>query len=143
MTALAAYSSLFLVSVAAATILPLQSEAVLSGLILTGDYSVMALVAVASFGNTLGAVVNWALGRSVERFQDRKWFPVKPAQLEKAARWYSTYGRWTLLLSWVPIIGDPLTVAAGVMRERLGVFILLVGFAKTARYIALAYLFSA
>ncbi|HBC09331.1 MAG TPA: hypothetical protein DC046_17380, partial [Rhodospirillaceae bacterium] len=93
------------------------------------------LIAVASLGNTLGAVVNWALGRWVEHFRDRKWFPAKPEQLDKAVGWYHRYGRWSLLLSWVPVIGDPLTLAAGVLREPFWSFLVLVAVAKTVRYL--------
>jgi membrane protein YqaA with SNARE-associated domain len=112
----------------------------LAGLLLSGDYSTVLLIAVASLGNTLGAVVNWALGRGIDRFSDRRWFPVKPAQLERAARWYHRYGKWSLLLSWAPFVGDPLTVAAGVLREPFGAFLLLVALAKTGRYLAVAAL---
>ena len=135
---LAAYGGLFLVAFLAATILPAQSELGLAGLILSGDYSLPMLIAVASLGNTLGAVVNWALGRWIEHFRDRKWFPAKPEQLDKAVGWYHRYGRWSLLLSWMPIIGDPLTLAAGVLREPFWSFLALVAFAKTARYLIVA-----
>lgn len=134
------YAGLFFVALLAATILPAQSELGLAGLVLTGDHPVALLVAVASAGNTLGAVVNWGLGRGIERFAGRRWFPVKPERLERAAGWYRRYGRWSLLLSWVPFIGDPLTVAAGVLREPLVTFLLLVALAKTGRYIVVAAL---
>ena len=98
------------------------------------------LITVASVGNTLGAVVNWILGRGVDKLHDRKWFPVKPAQLDKATGWYHKYGRWSLLLSWAPFIGDPLTLAAGVLREPLWSFLLLVSLAKAARYMVVAAL---
>ena len=140
MAELGVYAGLFLIAFLAATIFPAQSEVGLAGLLLSGDYSPVLLIAVASLGNTLGAVVNWALGRGIERFSDRRWFPVKPAQLERAARWYHRYGRWSLLLSWVPFIGDPLTVAAGVLREPFGPFLLLVAVAKTGRYLVVAWL---
>ena len=91
----------------------------------------------ASLGNVLGAVVNWLLGRWIERFRDRPWFPAKGAALERAQGWYRRYGRWSLLLSWAPIIGDPLTVVAGVMREPFAVFLLLVTLAKVGRYLVL------
>ena len=78
------------------------------------------------------------LGREIARFGDRRWFPVKPAALERARRSYARWGRWTLLLSWVPVIGDPLTLVAGMMRERFSVFLALVAFAKTLRYVLLA-----
>ena len=134
----AAYGGLFMVAFLAATILPAQSETGLAGLILSGEYRVPLLVAIASLGNTLGAIVNWALGRWIERYRDRKWFPARPDQLNKAVGWYHRYGRWSLLLSWVPFIGDTLTVAAGVLREPIWSFIALVALAKTARYVVIA-----
>jgi len=133
----AVYSGLFLISFLAATILPAQSEAGLVGLILSNKYSNITLVTFASVGNVMGAVVNWFLGTQVERFKERSWFPVKPKKLDKAARWYHKYGRWSLLLSWVPIVGDPLTIAAGVLKEPFWSFVLLVGIAKTTRYAVL------
>lgn len=132
------YIGLFVAALVAATVFPAQSEAVLVGMILSGDYSVLVLTAVASAGNTLGAVVNWFLGRSVERLKDRAWFPVRPEKLARAQFWYQRYGKWTLLASWVPFVGDAITVVAGVMKEPLPVFVLLVGIAKTARYGILA-----
>lgn len=140
MTAAGALTSLFLVSFGAATILPLQSEAVLSALLLSQEISPWLLVTVASIGNTLGAVVNWGLGMGADRFRHKKWFPVKDKDLAKAKGWYSRYGRWSLLFSWLPFIGDALTVAAGVMRERLAVFLVLVAIAKTGRYVVIALL---
>ncbi|MGB0697407.1 MAG: YqaA family protein [Rhodospirillaceae bacterium] len=131
---------LFGVAFLAATILPAQSELGLAGLIVLGDTPVWLLVAVASLGNTLGAVVNWGLGRGVETFRNHRWFPATEQQLEKATAWYRTYGRWSLLLSWVPIIGDPLTLAAGILREPFWSFLLLVGLAKTTRYVVVAAL---
>lgn len=136
------YAGLFFAAFFAATILPAQSEAVLLALTATGAHPVWLLVVVASCGNVLGALVNWGVGRGIERFKNRKWFPVKESDLVKAQDWYGKYGRWSLLLSWVPFIGDPITVAAGVLRERLSVFLLLVGIAKTARYIALVAIYS-
>lgn len=122
----------------AATILPAQSELVLSGLIISDPTRVVALVIVASVGNVAGSIVNWVLGRGIESFKTRSWFPVKDAVLERATGWYHRYGRWSLLLSWAPIIGDPLTVVAGVLREPFWRFLLLVSIAKTGRYIVLA-----
>src|SRR5690606_8394083 len=106
-------------------------------LLLTGDHSPWLLLAVASAGNVSGALVNWLLGRGIERFRDRRWFPVSPAALERARGWYRRHGRWSLLLSWMPVIGDPLTVVAGVMREPLPVFLVLVSIAKVGRYLVL------
>jgi membrane protein YqaA with SNARE-associated domain len=115
----------------------MQSEAALVGLLLTGDYPWTLLVAIAGLGNVLGSCINWALGRGIERFRNRRWFPVGPAALGRAQRWYQRYGKWSLLLSWFPIIGDPLTVIAGVLKEPLPVFMVLVGIAKIGRYLVL------
>lgn len=135
---LAAYAGLFSAAFIAATIFPMQSEAILVGLILTGKYSLAALLLVASVGNTLGAAVNWFIGRGIERFRDRRWFPVTPEKLDKAQAWYRKYGKWSLLLSWLPIGGDGVTVAAGVLKEPLPVFLILVFIGKGIRYLVLA-----
>ncbi|ALA19126.1 MULTISPECIES: YqaA family protein [unclassified Chelatococcus] len=138
MSDLAVYAGLFLAALAAATVLPMQSEAVLAGLLLSEAYSPWLLVAVASVGNVLGSSVNWLLGRGIARFRDRRWFPAKADALERAQRWYGRYGRWSLLMSWAPVIGDPLTVMAGVLREPFPTFLLLVTIAKVGRYLVLA-----
>ena len=137
---LAVYAGLFLAALMAATILPLQSEAALVALLVAGAQPAWLLVAVASFGNVLGSVLNWLIGRGIERFRDRPWFPVKPAALDRAQGWYRRYGKWSLLLSWAPVVGDPLTVVAGLAREPLPVFLLLVTIAKLGRYVVLAAL---
>ena len=138
MSAVAAYGGLFLAAFLAATILPAQSEAVLAGLLAGGHFSPVVLILVAGTGNVLGSVVNWLLGRGVERFREARWFPVSAKNLERAGHWYRRYGWWSLLLSWLPIVGDPLTVAAGIMREPFPRFLLVVSIAKFGRYIALA-----
>jgi len=91
------------------------------------------LIVVASVGNTLGAVVNWVIGLYVNQLKLKRWFPAKPEQLDKATGWYHKYRRWSLLLSWVPFVGDPLTLAAGVLREPFWSFFILVAIAKTGR----------
>ncbi|MBO3760578.1 YqaA family protein [Ciceribacter sp. L1K22] len=127
------FSSAFL----AATLLPAQSESVLVYLVLAGGHPLALLVTVASLGNVLGSVVNWFLGRGLERYRDRRWFPVSHAALERAQRWYARYGRWSLLASWLPVVGDPITVVAGVLREPLPTFLALVTLAKVGRYLVL------
>ena len=109
-------------------------------LLLTDGPPAGALLVVASVGNTLGSAVNWVLGRFVARFRDRKWFPASPAQMARAEGWYRRYGVWSLLLSWVPVIGDPLTVIAGALRTPFAVFLPIVAVAKTARYAAVVWL---
>lgn len=137
MAEIGVYGGLFLSALGAATLLPMQSEAVLVGLLL-GGRPVLLLLVVASLGNTLGGLVNWALGRGIERFRHRRWFPVGEAALTRAQGWYARWGKWSLLLSWMPVIGDPLTLAAGVMRERFLTVLVLVAIAKTGRYAVLA-----
>ncbi|RZS89295.1 membrane protein YqaA with SNARE-associated domain [Phyllobacterium myrsinacearum] len=139
---LGVYAGLFAAAFVAATILPMQSEALLGGLLFTHSYPAPALIAVASVGNILGSVVNWLLGRGIDQFRHRRWFPASEAQLDRATGWYQRYGKWTLLLSWAPVIGDPLTVIAGVLREPLWRFVLLVSIAKTARYLVVFALVS-
>ncbi|WP_206931028.1 YqaA family protein [Roseococcus thiosulfatophilus] len=138
MTTFLALLSLFFVALGAASLLPMASEPVLVGMLLASDIEPWLLVAVASLGNTLGSVINYVLGRLVERFRHRRWFPASEASLDRAQAWYHRWGRWSLLLSWAPIIGDPLTVVAGIMREPLWSFVLLVAIAKTGRYVVLA-----
>lgn len=134
---IAVLGGLFLAAFLAATLLPMQSEAALVALLLAG-YPPVALVIVASAGNVLGSMVNWWLGRELLRFRGRRWFPVSTSALEHAQQRYRRWGRWSLLLSWLPVIGDPLTLVAGVMREPLRVFVPLVELAKSGRYLVLA-----
>ncbi len=129
---------LFSAALIAATLIPAQSEAVLVALLLSGTYPIWLLLVVASVGNVLGAIINWGLGRYAARFSHRRWFPASPAGLERAAAWYRRSGYLSLLGSWLPIIGDPITVAAGVMREPFWRFALLVTLAKAGRYVLLA-----
>ena len=128
---------LFLSAFGAATLLPLQSEAVLLGLLYQAEHPVYVLIMVASVGNILGSCVNWWLGFYIERYKEHKWFPVSDVQLSKAQRFYQKYGFWSLLLSWVPIIGDPITLVAGLMKIRFVPFLILVSVAKTGRYLFL------
>ncbi len=131
------YLGLFLTAFLAATIVPFSSEALLVAMQVSGGCPVAGLLAAASLGNILGAVTNWALGRFCLHWQDRKWFPVKARELARASAWFNRYGIWSLLLAWVPIIGDPITLAAGVLRMRFLPFLLLVAIGKTGRYAVL------
>ena len=133
-----AYISLFFSALIAATILPMQSESILVALLVASTYPASTLIIVATVGNVLGSVINWYLGRYLLRFKHHRWFPASEPQLARAQNWYRRYGRWSLLGSWLPIIGDPLTVMAGVMREPFLPFLLLVTIAKGTRYLVLA-----
>ncbi|MFH7766648.1 YqaA family protein [Acinetobacter sp. BSP-28] len=130
-----AYLLLFISAFGAATLLPLQSEAVLLALLAQGDHSVFGLLFVASLGNILGSCVNWWLGFKIEHYKDKKWFPVSQQQMLKAQASYHHYGYWSLLLSWVPIIGDPITLIAGLLKENFWRFLLMVSLAKVGRYL--------
>ncbi|WP_213687648.1 YqaA family protein [Acinetobacter sp. WY4] len=126
---------LFLSAFGAATLLPLQSEAVLLGLLVQGEQSAVLLIAVASLGNILGSCVNWYLGLKIEHYKNKKWFPVSADKMLKAQATYQKYGYWSLLLSWVPIMGDPITLIAGLLKENFARFLLMVSIAKVGRYL--------
>ncbi|MFM2319474.1 MAG: hypothetical protein RLZZ215_2095 [Pseudomonadota bacterium] len=135
-----AYFGLFLAAFLAATLLPAQSEALLISLIFSQNYTTYLLVLVATVGNCLGSVVNWWLGRYLEHFRAKSWFPIQDRHLQTAQNFYQTYGWWSVLLSWLPIIGDPLTVIAGLMRMPFWPFLGLIIIAKGGRYLVLAWL---
>jgi len=132
------YLSLCAAAFVAATLLPMQSEALLAYQVTDPALSLALLLVAATVGNVLGSTVNWLCGRFLRRFQDRRWFPVSRARLSRAEARYHRYGRWSLLASWMPVVGDPLTVVAGVMREPLPSFLIIVTIAKAARYLAVA-----
>ena len=136
MDAIAAYAGLFTAAFLAATLLPAQSEAVLLGLLTLDRYPALILLAVASIGNVLGSCVNYGVGRFLSRSK-RLARLVNPSHRERAENWYRRYGKWSLLASWVPVIGDPLTIVAGVLRESFPVFLVLVAVAKVGRYLIL------
>lgn len=131
------YPGLFLAALIAATLLPAQSELLLLAMLASGRFDPALLLLAASLGNVLGSTINWALGRFLAHHRGTRWFPVsKPAML-KAERRYRRFGELSLLLSWLPIIGDPLTLIAGVLRTPLSRFLLLVTIAKVGRYAVL------
>lgn len=132
---------LFLSAFGAATLLPLQSEAVLLGLLMDGSHEAGMLIAAASLGNILGSCVNWWLGLKIEHYKDKKWFPVSPGRMQQAQGIYRKYGFWSLLLSWVPVIGDPITLIAGLLKENFPRFLLMVSIAKIGRYLCIYLLF--
>ena len=136
------YLSLFAISFLAATILPFSSELTLAGLIATSNYDNLLLLIVASFGNVLGSVVNWILGFYSRNFTTKKWFPFKDKQIENSSKWFSKFGKWSLLFAWVPFIGDPLTLVAGLLRVKFLEFLILVMIGKISRYIVIFYLLS-
>lgn len=127
------YLILFLSAFGAATILPFYSEITFLAL-LSKDYDPFWVWFTASAGNTLGAAVNWILGRYLTHFESRRWFPFKPDSLHRSQAWFQKYGVWSLLFAWLPIGGDALTFIAGVMRVRFSLFFALTAIGKAARY---------
>ena len=134
------YLSLFFISFLAATVLPFSSELTLAGLISTSNYNNLLLLVVASFGNVLGSVFNWSLGFYSRNLSTKKWFPFKETQIERSSKWFSKFGKWSLLFAWLPIVGDPLTFVAGLLRVRFLDFIILVAIGKVSRYLIVFYL---
>lgn len=133
------YSGLFIASFLAATILPLSSEVVLTALLLNG-LSPSMLVAVATIGNVLGSVVNYALGYWVSLEVVKRWLKMSEEEFVRAEQRFARYGLVSLLFAWAPIIGDPITVVAGVLRIRFSWFIALVTIGKFTRYVVVSYL---
>lgn len=133
------YLSLMLTGFLAATLIPASSEALLLMLFQQG-YIPWLLWLAATTGNTLGSCVNWFLGREIIRFRHKTWFPVTPEQLNRAESQFQRYGIWSLLLAWLPIVGDPLTFVAGVLKVRFWLFLLLVATGKSLRYAVLIFL---
>ena len=133
------YLGLFFAAFLAATILPLSSEIVLSALLLNG-LSPTALVVIATFGNVLGSLVNYVLGYWTSFGVIKKWLKISEEELVRAEHRFVKYGVFSLCFAWVPIIGDPLTFIAGILRINLWLFVILVAVGKFMRYILISYL---
>ena len=135
-------TGLFVAALLSATLLPGASEAAFALVLAKGTSSPTAAIAIATVGNTLGSTVNWAIGRFLSSYKHHPRFPVRSDRYADYVAAYQRWGVWTLLLSWVPIIGDPLTVISGALRTPLSLFIGLVTIAKLGRYLAVAGLVS-
>ena len=131
-------TGLFAAAFLSATLLPGSSEAALAVALGTGRAGLADALVVATIGNTLGSCVNWLLGLYAARWRGSRFFPVKEKDFERYCTLYQRYGLWSLLASWVPIIGDPLTVMAGVFGTPLKLFVPIVAFAKLVRYLVVA-----
>ncbi|MDC0861739.1 DedA family protein [Alphaproteobacteria bacterium] len=135
-----AYVNLTVISFLAATILPFSSEIILSAMILSKEYQLILLLFFASLGNICGSIINWYIGKKILIFKKKKWFPATSNQLIRSQKIFNKYGLWSILLAWIPIIGDPITVLAGILKVSFFKFIILVTLSKVSRYIFLIYL---
>ncbi len=138
MTEANAFLGLFLSSFLAATLIPAQSELGLGYLVIDTNYSMALLITIASLGNTAGATINWFLGQGIAGSLARLEKIQTSTRYSTLINWYEKYGQWTLLLSWAPFIGDPITLIAGILKVPLKTFLLIVALAKTSRYIIIA-----
>lgn len=129
---------MFLAAFCAATILPLSSEIVLAALLSNG-FTPFNLLVMASMGNVLGSLVNFVLGYKFGKQLASKWLRVSDTTFYKAESFFAKWGRWSLFLCWVPVIGDPITLVAGVLRSNFWFFLFCVVISKTARYATLIY----
>jgi membrane protein YqaA with SNARE-associated domain len=133
------YFGLLALSFLASTLLPIGSEWLLVLMLLKGN-DPLATVAVATVGNYLGGCTNWAIGIWGGPLLVRRIPQIDPATEEAAVRFYRRYGLWSLLLSWLPIIGDPLCLAGGILKIDFTRFSLLVFTGKLVRYAVVAWL---
>ena len=140
METLATLAGLALWAFLAATIIPLSSEAALWAAIKSTAVPKGWLLTAATLGNVGGSAVNWWLGHKAAEYQHHRWFPLSTETLDAAATRFQRWGVWALLFSWVPVVGDPLTVAAGLLRTPFLPFLVLVAIGRIARYVVVAYL---
>ena len=120
-----------------ATIVPFGSEVYFATLLSLGKYNNVLLLVSASVGNVLGSVFNWVCGYYINYFIKKSWFPIKQDKIKKGTDLFNKYGKWSLLLSWVPFVGDPITFVAGTLRFSFIPFIILVSIGKIGRYLVI------
>ena len=132
------YIGLFFASFLAATILPLSSEVILSFLLLN-NLNPTILVSVATFGNVLGSFVNYSIGVWGSIFFVRKFLKISEDEFFKVKQRFQKYGVFSLFFAWVPVIGDPLTVVAGVLKINLLIFFIMITSGKLIRYVIISY----
>ena len=132
------YVGLFLASFLAATLLPLSSEVILS-LLLLNNLNPVLLICVATFGNVLGSFMNYSIGAWGSILITRKIIKISENDFIKAKQRFKKYGAFSLLFAWVPIIGDPLTLVAGVLRINIFLFFIMVTSGKLIRYVIISY----
>ena len=129
---------LFLSALISSTLMPGGSEGLLWYRLREGG-DPTHLVAIATLGNVLGSLITYAFGRLGNLAAHRRWLRMDDRAMARAERWFARFGQPSLLFAWLPVIGDPLCLVAGLLRSPLGMFILLVTLGKAARYTALAW----
>jgi len=133
------YISIFFLSFLAATIIPFSSEVGLFSYMALGKFNNELLLIFASFGNILGSCANYILGLFIIKFKTKSWFPYKDNQILKATNWFNRFGVYSLFFAFLPIVGDPLTLIAGIFRVSFLKFIILVSLGKILRYLLIYY----
>ena len=133
------YFSLFIFCLSLGTFFPFASESYLASLLISEKYNVILLLVFASLGNILGSVISWLFGYFMNYFIQKPWFPLNKYLFQKASNIFEKYGKWSLLLSWVPFIGDPIAFASGALRISFSTFILLVSIGKIVRYVVIYF----
>ena len=118
-----------------ATIIPFGSEAYFITLLSLGKYNGLLLLTVASIGNILGSLFNWICGYYINYFIKKSWFPINNKIINRGNKIFNKYGKWSLLFSWVPFVGDPITFVAGTLRFPVIPFLVLVSIGKVGRYL--------
>ena len=134
--------AVFFSALLSATLIPATSEAVLIATVLNGNTNIWILALAAAFGNTAGAIINWVIGTFLSGLSKKSWFPFDNKIITKAELHFQKYGIWSLLFSWLPIIGDPLTLVAGYLKVPFLTFCVLVFLGKAARYFFIVQFFS-
>jgi membrane protein YqaA with SNARE-associated domain len=129
---MSAYFTLFFLSLSAATLLPIGSEALLL-YDLSQNYTPWLLFIFATLGNTLGSIINYFIGLKGISFLIEKGY-LTSDRLVSSKKLFKKYGAFALLLSWAPVIGDPITFVAGVLKFDFKWFVLLVLISKAMRY---------
>jgi len=133
------YISIFFLSFLSATIITFSSEVGLFSYMALGKFNNELLFFFASLGNILGSCVNYILGLYIIKFKTKSWFPFKDNQILKATNWFNRFGVYSLFFAFLPIVGDPLTLIAGIFRVSFLKFIIFVSLGKILRYLLIYY----
>ncbi len=132
--------SLFFSALISSTLLPGGSEALLLYRLNAGG-DVMTLILIATAGNVLGSLITYAMGRLGNEAIHKRWLRISEQQTTRAEVWFAKFGKPALLLAWLPVVGDPLCLAAGLLRYSIFSFLILVSIGKLARYAVLGLAF--